>query len=44
MKKTYDVIVVGAGTSGMMAAVSAAESGASVLLIEKNKKAGGKNC
>lgn len=42
MKKTYDVIVVGAGTSGMMAAVSAAESGASVLLIEKNKKAGKK--
>ncbi len=42
MKKTYDVIVVGAGTSGMMAAISAAEAGAAVLLIEKNKKAGKK--
>ena len=36
------MIVVGAGTSGMMAAISAAEQGARVLLIEKNKKAGKK--
>ncbi len=36
------LIVVGAGTSGMMAAISAAEQGARVLLIEKNKKAGKK--
>lgn len=42
MEKTYDVIVVGAGTSGMMAAISAAEQGATVLLIEKNKRAGKK--
>ncbi|EGP4919355.1 TPA: NAD(P)/FAD-dependent oxidoreductase [Enterococcus faecium] len=42
MEKLYDVIVVGAGTSGMMAAISAAEQGAHVLLIEKNKKAGKK--
>lgn len=42
MEKLYDVIVVGAGTSGMMAAISAAEQGACVLLIEKNKKAGKK--
>lgn len=42
MEMTYDVIVVGAGTSGMMAAISAAEHGAKVLLIEKNKKAGKK--
>lgn len=38
----YDVIVVGAGTSGMMAAISAAEHGAKVLLIEKNKRVGKK--
>lgn len=37
MKKSYDVIVIGAGTSGMMAAISAAENGADVLLIEKIK-------
>lgn len=42
MEKLYDVIVVGAGTSGMMPAISAAEQGARVLLIEKNKKAGKK--
>lgn len=42
MKKSYDVIVIGAGTSGMMAAISAAENGADVLLIEKNKKVGKK--
>lgn len=42
METTYDVIVVGAGTSGLMAAISAAEYGAKVLLIEKNKKAGKK--
>ncbi len=31
----YDVIVVGAGLAGMVAALSAAEEGASVLLIDK---------
>lgn len=38
----YDVIVIGAGTSGMMAAISAAEHGAKTLLLEKNKRLGKK--
>jgi hypothetical protein len=38
----YDVIVVGGGTSGMMAAISAAEHGAKVAVIEKNKMLGRK--
>jgi len=38
----YDVIVIGGGASGMIAAGRAAESGARVLLIEKNKKLGEK--
>lgn len=37
-----NVIVVGGGTSGMMAAISAAENGASVILVEKNKSLGRK--
>ena len=32
MKKRYDVIVIGAGPAGLMAAISAGEQGASVLL------------
>lgn len=40
--KNFDVIVVGSGPSGMMAAISAAESGAKVALIDKNKKVGKK--
>ncbi|GEK91783.1 NAD(P)/FAD-dependent oxidoreductase [Alkalibacterium kapii] len=38
----YDVLVIGGGTSGMMAAISAAEHGATVGLIEKNKFVGRK--
>lgn len=38
----YDVIVVGGGTSGMMAAVQAAMYGAKVLIIEKNGSLGRK--
>lgn len=39
---TYDVIVIGAGPAGMMAAGTAAEHGASVALVEKNGRAGQK--
>lgn len=38
----YDVIVIGGGPSGLMAAISAAEQGASTLLLEKGKKLGKK--
>jgi len=38
----FDVAVVGAGPAGMMAAGVAAESGAKVILLEKNKQLGKK--
>ena len=41
MKKTYDVIVVGGGGSGLAAAVSSAENGLEVLLLEKMPVLGG---
>jgi len=40
--KVPQVIVIGAGASGMMAAGRAAESGARVLLLEKNERPGKK--
>ena len=40
--RPYDVIVVGAGAAGMMAAGTAARSGRRVLLIEKMEKSGRK--
>jgi hypothetical protein len=40
--ETYDVIVVGGGPAGMMAAGRAAELGARVLLLEKNGSLGKK--
>ncbi len=39
---TYDLIVIGGGPSGMMCGGRAAELGARVLLLEKNKKLGKK--
>ncbi|MGM0629391.1 MAG: NAD(P)/FAD-dependent oxidoreductase [Patescibacteria group bacterium] len=41
-KENYDVIVVGGGPSGMMAAGRAASRGRKVLLLEKNKSLGNK--
>lgn len=38
----YDVIVIGGGPSGLMAAISAAEKNKRVLLIEKGPKLGRK--
>ena len=38
----YDVIIVGAGAAGLMAAVTAAERGRKVLLLEKMDQAGRK--
>ena len=38
----YDVIVIGGGPSGMMAAGTAAQRGKRVLLVEKNKDLGKK--
>lgn len=38
---TYDIIVVGAGTSGTMAAARATDLGAKVLLVEKSGRVGG---
>ncbi len=40
--RDWDVIVIGGGASGMMAAGRAAELGASVLVLEKNKTVGNK--
>ncbi len=38
----YDVAVIGGGPAGMMAAIRAAELGASVIILEKNEKLGKK--
>ncbi|MGN7360763.1 NAD(P)/FAD-dependent oxidoreductase [Paenibacillus sp. SAF-054] len=38
--KTYNVIVVGGGSAGLMACIAAARNGASVLLLDKGSKLG----
>ncbi len=38
----YDVIIIGAGASGLMAAIAAARGGSSVLMLERKEKAGKK--
>ncbi len=42
LENRYDVIVIGAGAAGMMAAGTAAKSGKRVLLMEKMEKSGRK--
>lgn len=42
MKEAYRVLIIGGGAAGMMAAISAADSGNKVCLIEKNEKLGKK--
>ena len=39
--ETVDVLVVGGGGAGLAAAIEAAESGARVVLLEKNDAPGG---
>jgi len=40
--KPYTLIVIGSGAAGMMAAITAARQGKSVLLLEKLSKIGAK--
>ncbi len=42
--KQYDVIIIGAGPAGSMAAMQCAGSGLSTLLLEKKPAPGGKSC
>ena len=42
MNMSYDCIIIGGGAAGMMAAVTAAQYGKKVLLLEKGKKCGRK--
>jgi sarcosine oxidase subunit alpha len=39
-----DVLVIGAGASGLASALSAADAGARVLLVDENARAGGSAC
>ena len=42
MKEKNRVIIIGGGASGLFAAITAAEHGAEVVVLEKEKKAGRK--
>ncbi|MBO5253871.1 MAG: NAD(P)/FAD-dependent oxidoreductase [Clostridia bacterium] len=42
MTNNFDAVIVGGGAAGMMAAITAAELGKNVLLLEKNDKLGKK--
>ncbi len=41
-KQKYDIVIIGAGAAGLMAAIQAGRAGASVCVIEKNEKPGKK--
>lgn len=41
MDRKYDVIVIGGGTAGVIAAIAAARNGARTLIVEKNSYLGG---
>ncbi|HAV5399849.1 TPA: FAD-dependent oxidoreductase, partial [Acinetobacter baumannii] len=41
MEKQYEVVVVGAGPAGLSAAITAAESGGRILILDNNPQAGG---
>ncbi len=40
MSTSWDIVVIGAGAAGLLAAARAAERGRRVLLLEKNAKPG----
>ena len=42
VKNACDVLIIGGGAAGMMAALQAAWAGARVILLEKNEKLGKK--
>jgi len=42
MVKCYDLVIIGAGASGLAAAIAAAQAGERVLLLEKNARVGKK--
>ncbi len=42
MKNNYDIVVIGAGPAGMMAAISASKTGKNVLILEKLPQIGAK--
>ncbi|MBQ7650972.1 MAG: FAD-dependent oxidoreductase, partial [Victivallales bacterium] len=41
MRKDYDVIIIGAGSGGIGAAVGAARTGANVLIVDRAPSIGG---
>lgn len=41
MNKKYDVVIVGAGPAGLSAALSAAESGQNIVILDNNPQPGG---